>query len=188
MSVVKLYQHRKAIGNARKMVRAGMYPILRDTTGQDVVGAAETAYGPERQARPEQISVDVQNGEGLIAQGRLERLTADAVEGDIRLVNKEAYTLYWLPLSWAQPNGDYQNPQLIGDEVNPAFPTGADFITPGSRIWIVLDADSFEDLTGTKAWEFVVMDSRRLGLGDLTEYEATVIRSEGVPARAVNLI
>jgi hypothetical protein len=52
----------------------------------------------------------------------------------------------------------------------------------------VLDADSFEDLTGTKAWEFVVMDSRRLGLGDLTEYEATVIRSEGVPARAVNLI
>lgn len=188
---VKVYQHTKAIGNARKMARAGMFYIFRDATGQDVVGGADTAYGPERQVLPETIVYDGGSGEGIIAVGRLEMLSADAVEGDVRLVNKEAYTLYWLPFAWAWPNGDYHhNPQSIGSEMVPTSPTpsGADFMPAGSRVWIVLDTDDYDDLSGKLAWEFVVMDSPRLGLSDLVEYQATVIKSEGVLPRTVGLI
>lgn len=192
MSVVKTYQHTKAIGNARSTVRGAYVPILRDVTGQDVFGQETNPYGPEKaNVGVNAIAVDTVQGEGILAMGRLERMSAEIVEKDVRLANKEAYRLYWLPFSWVHPNGDYHgNPQKIGDEVNPSspVPTDVDFITNGTRVWIVLDANGLTDLEGCSAWEFTVVDSFRNGIADVVEYEAVVYRSEGVNPRVVTLL
>lgn len=189
MSIIKTYQHKKAIGNARNTVRSAYVPVLRDVTGQDVVGQETNPYGPEKASiDPNSISVDLASGEGVLAMGRLERLKAEDAEGDVRFANKEAYRLYWLPFSWTHANGDYfGNPQKIGSEINPdaPTPTEASFISSGTRVWIVLDANGLEDVEGAQAWEFTVVDSFRNGIADVVEYEATVYRSEGVIPRTV---
>ncbi|MEQ1761557.1 MAG: hypothetical protein ABL984_00290 [Pyrinomonadaceae bacterium] len=186
---VKTYQHRKAIGNARTTARAFMTPILRDIAGQDVMGQAETPYGPEKATVPAGISVNLATGAGILAMGRLERMSADAVEGDVRLSNKEAYRLYWLPFDWSQAEGDYAgNPQKLGPEINSLSASSVDFVVSGSRIWIVVDSNGLSDLSGCLAREFVVVDSFRNGVADLVEYEATVYRSEGTVPRAVTLL
>lgn len=184
----KTYQHRKAIGNARATARGFMVPILRDVTGQDLYGQVENAYGPERVVPATTITVDLSGGDSIIAMGRLERMSTEAVEGDIRLVHKEAYRLYWLPYAWAHAEGDHHgNPQSIGSELNPAdvTPTQTSFLVAGSRVWIVLDVDSLSLINGAKAWEFTVVESFRNGVADLVEYEAVVYRSEGVSPRTV---
>lgn len=192
MSVVKTYQHPKAIGNARSTVRGAYVPILRDVTGQDVFGQVTNPYGPEKaNVGANDIAIDVSSGEGLLAMGRLERMSAEDVEKDVHLANKEAYRLYWLPHSWVHAKGDYQgNPQKIGSEINPGAPVpkDVDFVTNGTRVWIVLDANGLNDLEGCSAWEFTVVDSFRNGIADVVEYEAVVYRSEGVTPRAVTLI
>lgn len=187
MSVVKGYQHRKAIGNARSTVRGLMLPVLRDVDGGDDTGQATTDYGPEKVTVGSTIEIDPVTGEGILAVGRLERLSNDAVERDVRLANVEAYTLYWLPYAWTHIEGDYHgNPQKIGDEINPGVTSpSTDFVTAGSRVWIVLEAESTSDLAGEKAFEFVVVESYRNGVADLVEYEATVYRSEGIAPRTV---
>lgn len=186
---VKTYQHAKAIGNARKAARGAMVPILRDVTGEDALGQAETDYGPERVAVAfSTISVNVSGGDNILAIGRLERLSAEAVEGDVRLANKEAYRLYWLPFAWTHAEGDYHgNPQAIGNDINPsASPSqNVDFLVSGMRVWIVLDANSLSSIIGLPAHEFVVVDVFRNGIADVVEYEATVIRSEGTVPRTV---
>jgi hypothetical protein len=189
MSVVKTYQHKKAIGNARSTVRGAYVPVLRDVSGQDVFGQVTNPYGPEKATATGTLSVDLDSGLGIIAMGRLERMSAEAVEKDVRLSNKEAYRLYWLPFAWDHQGGDYEgNPQKIGTEVNPSSPQTVDFVLPGSRVWIVLDADGLDDLGGRKAWEFTVVDSFRNGIGDVVEYEATVYRSEAVNPREVAVV
>lgn len=192
MSVVKTYQHPKAIGNARSTVRGAMVPILRDVTGQDVFGQVTNPYGPEKaNVDANNIAIDPSSGEGLLAMGRLERMSAEDVEKDVRLANKEAYRLYWLPFSWVHAKGDYQgNPQKIGSEVNPGtpVPTDVDFVANGTRVWIVLDSNGPNELEGCQAWEFTVVDSFRNGIADVVEYEAVVCRSEGVTPRLVTMI
>lgn len=190
MSVVRVYQHKKAIGNARNTVRGAYIPILRDVSGQDVFGQVTNAYGPEKANTEQGITVDLSLGDGVLAMGRLERLSAETIEADVRLANREAYRLYWLPFGWTHVEGDYHgNPQAIGSEVNPAAPTptGVDFLTNGTRVWIVVDANGLEDINGREAWEFTVVDSFRNGVADVVEYEATVFRSEGVTPRVVTV-
>lgn len=189
MNVVKTYQHPKAIGNARNTVRGAYVPILRDVLGQDVVGQETNPYGPEKEnVGVSSIAIDVNSGAGVLAMGRLERMSAEDIEKDVRLANKEAYRLYWLPFSWTHTKGDYHgNPQAIGSEINPGAPVpkDVDFITSGTRVWIVLDANSLDDIKGLKAWEFTVVDSFRNGVADVVEYDAVVYRSEGVTPRVV---
>jgi hypothetical protein len=183
---VKTIQHRKAMGNTRKQNRATYGYIFR-TVNWGVKEVTTTAYGEEKIPSITQISVDPSTGENILAVGRLERLDSGATEGDIRLVNKEAYTLYWLPF-YASENTDYENPRNIGTEINPSNPVGFDFIQPGMRIWMTTDSFGLQDPDGATADEFVVVSSNRLGGADVAEYEATVVRSEGAPRIQVTLI
>jgi len=179
---VRTYQHPKAIGNARQTARGSMHVILRDVVGQDVVGGTDTPYGPERVAAVATITCNPATGEGILASGHLERYEADAMEGELRVSHKEAYTLYWLPWGW----DDYQgNPQAVGTDINPDEPQQVDYITAGTRLWIVLDTSDLQDIHGTEAHEFIVSESRRQGPGDVVAFEAVVIRSEGTPPRQV---
>lgn len=188
MSYVKTYQHRKAIGNARSTSRGYMIPILRDVSGQDVYGQNVNDYGPEKVGVGSTISVNLTTGSGVIAMGRLERMSKEDVEKDVRFANKEAYRLYWLPFSWIHANGDYHgNPQELGGEINPASPRAVEHIVSGTRIWVVLDANGLTDLDDSTAWEFTVVDSFRNGIADVVEYETTVYRSEGASPRTVIL-
>lgn len=184
---VKLLQHPKAIGNARATGRASMVPIFRESNGPDVVkNVGGNAYGPERYTPTSTLAVDDIFLDGIFAFGRLEALAADGSERDPRLTNKEAYTLYWLPADYSSNRTDHSsNPINLGAEVNPAAPQAVERLHPNTRVWIVLDSAYIPGvsnpsvLDGAKATEFNVVDVFHDSSGDLVEFVATVVRSEG---------
>lgn len=185
---VKTYQHRKGIGNARSTARAMMLPILRDISGLDTYGQAETTFGPERVSAVGTLSVNLSTGAGIVAMGRLERLSAEDAGGDVRLMEREAYRLYWLPYEWTHASGDYHgNPQQIGTEINAGTAQLLSRIVARMRVWIPLDIAGVTNLDDALAHEFEVVTAFAQGIGDVVEYEATIVRVEGAPTRTVNL-
>jgi hypothetical protein len=190
---IKSVQHRKAMGNARTEARAFMLPILRDAVGPDYVGATSNAYGPERVDAAYQLTIDKETTQNIIAFGRLEAFSSEQVQGDIRLANKEAYRLYWLPVAYSASETDYShNPMVLPSEVNPVFPQAVDMIAAGMRIWIALasgyipGASTAGALDASTVTEFFVVDDYSDSTGDLVEFVATVVRTDS-PRRLVAL-
>jgi len=194
---VKTIQHPKAMGNARTAARGFMVPIFRPSVGPDVVtdGSAATDYGPERYAPGAAHVVDELTLDGIVAFGRLEALGADGASQDVRLTNKEAYRLYWLPASYSGSRTDHSsNPINLGAEINPSAPQEVERLHANTRVWIVLDSayvpgkSDLSALNGAVATEFVVLDVFNDATGDLVEFGATVVRSEGSTRMVVSII
>lgn len=101
--MVKTFQHVKATGNARTLVRSTMFPVYYLSAEP-----TETAFGQERARAGASTTV---TADDIIAFGRLEPITGEVHLADSRFKDKEAYTLRYLPAddSYDYTSGEVQD-------------------------------------------------------------------------------
>lgn len=191
-SGVKTLQHPKAIGNARTQARGFMFPVLiSDLDFTETV----TAYGVERGPSTDpssHIPFDPATNYGIIAVGRLERIPTESALKDVRIVQREAYRLYWLPSGYQGSGNDYNrgtpsplDDQLLGD---PSPTLGFRKLEPGMRVWISAEAvggvpKETNQIDDALMVAFEVIEAPVNVSGEVIEFEAIIAKDETAPRR-----